>query len=196
MRKLSEGAEAQVFETNVFGTKAVVKLRRAKTYRIKELDETLRRTRTKKEARAMRRASEAGVRVPALLGLGKFSIYMEKVQGRLMKDAVSKRIPYKEIGTSLAKMHAADVVHGDFTPANIMISGKGICVIDFGLSDITNSTEDKALDLLLMKRSIVHEKYDELTRAYAEAYAGSKQAFSRLADIERRGRYQTRTLSG
>lgn len=195
MRKLSEGAEANVFETRMFGTDAIVKMRQAKAYRISELDETLRRTRTRKEARAMKRASDAGVRVPALFGLGKFSIYMEKVGGRLMKDSTGARIPYKNIGTALAKMHNANVAHGDFTPANIIINGKGFCVIDFGLSDISNSIEDKAIDLLLMKRSIDEKQYNEFARSYAKACADSKQIFLRLAAIEKRGRYQIRTLA-
>ncbi|MDE1854976.1 MAG: Kae1-associated serine/threonine protein kinase [Candidatus Micrarchaeota archaeon] len=195
MRKLSEGAEAKVFETRVFGVEAVVKLRQKKAYRIMELDETLRRTRTRKEARAMLRTSEAGVSVPRVLGLGKFSIYMEKVSGKLLKDVPGKRVSFANMGAMLAKMHAANVTHGDFTPANVMVSGRRMYIIDFGLSDISNSIEDRAIDLLLMKRSISERQYKELAGSYAKAYAESKRVFSRLADIERRGRYQIRTLA-
>ncbi len=195
MRQLSEGAEARVYATSVFGKEAVAKVRHAKAYRIKVLDETLRKTRTRREARAMARAAEAGVRVPELLGLGMFSIYMEKVKGKLLKDTTGARVRYGEIGRMLAKMHGADVIHGDFTPANIMISSSGPCVIDFGLAEIGESMEGKAIDLLLIKRSIGKREYSELSKAYSKAYADSKKIFARLADIERRGRYQIRTLA-
>lgn len=194
MKKLSEGAEARVFETRVFGVDVVAKVRQPKAYRIKELDENLRKTRTRKEARAMRRAQEEGVSVPGLIALGKFSIYMERMEGTLMKDATG-RIPYKEIGEMLARMHHANVIHGDFTPANIIVYKGNACVIDFGLADISNSIEDKALDLLLMKRAIRDRAYKEFSSAYSRAYADSKKIFTRLADIERRGRYQVRTLA-
>ncbi len=193
MRKLSEGAEARVYLAKMFGSNVVVKVRHAKAYRIMELDENLRRTRTRREAKAMVRASEAGVRVPELFALGEFSIYMEKVTGSLLKDA-RQRGRYGGIGRMLAKMHGANVIHGDFTPANIMITPSGPCVIDFGLSEISESTEGKAIDLLLMKRSIGDRDYRTLAEAYGSGYAGSKQIFSRLADIEKRGRYQIRTL--
>ena len=195
MRKLSEGAEAKVFETKMFEVDAVVKVRQAKAYRIGELDESLRRSRTRKEARAMLRASEAGVRVPRLLGLGKFSIYMEKMSGKLMKDTLGKHLPYSYIGEMLAKMHAANVIHGDFTPANIMINGKEMYVIDFGLAEISESVENKAIDLLLMKRSIGRREYADLQQAYTRDYTESKQVIARLAEIEKRGRYQIRTLA-
>lgn len=194
MKIFNEGAEARVFETTLFGERAVVKFRHAKAYRIKQLDEELRRSRTRREARTMQRASEAGVRVPGLLGLGEFSIYMEKVEGKLLKDSRSE-VSYAEIGGMLAKMHAADVVHGDFTPANIIINGPELCVIDFGLAEISNSVENKAIDLLLMKRSVGKGEYSSLLNSYSKEYADSKQVIARLAEIEKRGRYQIRTLA-
>ncbi len=59
---------------------------------------------------------------------------------------------------------------------------------------MTGSMEDKALDLLLMKRSINTMQF----RAFADGYkAQGKDAagvMKRLGEIEKRGRYQTRTL--
>ncbi len=195
MRMLSEGAEAKVFETDIFGNSAVAKCRYAKTYRIAELDEALRKTRTKKEARAMHRASEAGVRTPGILGLGKFTIYMEKVEGRMLKDIPGQEADYGEIGRMLARMHNANVVHGDFTPANIVVGASGISVIDFGLSDISDSIEDKAIDLFLMKRAVSREQYGRMEKEYARECRQAKLTITRLAEIEKRGRYQIRTLA-
>lgn len=195
MKMFSEGAEAKVFETRVFGKKVLVKRREAKVYRIRELDQTLRKTRTRKEAKAMLKAADAGVRVPALLGLGEFSIYMEKFSGKLLKDTSAAIDAYSKMGAMLAEMHNANVVHGDFTPANIMTNRKEICIIDFGLADITDGIEDRALDLLLMKRSVDRKRYAVLENAYSKESKKAKEVLSRLADIERRGRYQTRTLT-
>lgn len=195
MRLLSEGAESKVFETDIFGRKAVVKVRYAKAYRIGELDESLRKTRTKKEARAMHRAKEAGVRTPGILGIGKFTIYMERVEGRMLKDIPGQDADYGEIGRMLARMHNANVVHGDFTPANIVVGASGISVIDFGLSDISDSIEDKAIDLFLMKRAVSREQYGNMEKTYANEFAQAKQTIKRLSDIEKRGRYQIRTLT-
>lgn len=195
MRMFSEGAEAKVFETMMFGVEAVVKVRYSKAYRIMELDEALRKTRTKKEARAMHRASEAGVRTPKILGIGKFTIYMERVKGTMLKDTLGQDADYGAIGKMLAKMHNANVVHGDFTPANIVVGTEGISIIDFGLSDISDSIEDKAIDLFLMKRSVSKKHYGSMEKVYASECTQSKQTISRLAEIEKRGRYQIRTLT-
>jgi Kae1-associated kinase Bud32 len=195
MRMLSEGAESKVFETSIFGRSAVVKVRQPKAYRIRELDEALRRTRTRKEAKAMHKANIAGVRTPEIFAIGKFSIYMEKVPGKLLKDANDEGIDYGAIGMMLARMHNADVTHGDFTPANIVVGEEGICIIDFGLSDVSNSIEDKAIDLLLMKRSISGENYHIMESAYRKESKNPEQIVLRLAEIEKRGRYQIRTLA-
>jgi Kae1-associated kinase Bud32 len=196
VRLLSEGAEAKVFETSIFGVSAVVKVRGMKRYRVGALDETLRKTRTKKEARAMHRAREAGVSAPGLLGVGKFSLYMEKLEGTMLKDIEGQEAEYGKIGSSLAKMHNVNVVHGDFTPANIMVTrGGGISVIDFGLSDISDSLEDKATDLYLMKRAVSKRQYQKFEDAYKKECRQAEQIVSRLGEMEKRGRYQIRTLA-
>jgi len=195
LRLIGEGAEAKVFETSLFGTCAVVKLRHVKSYRIREIDENLRKTRTKKEARVIYRAYKSGVVVPRLLGVGKFTVYMEKVEGTMLKDILDTYSDYARIGRTLAKMHNADVVHGDFTPANIIISKGRACVIDFGLSEISDSIEDKAIDLLLMKRSIDTKSYMKMLAAYRKESKQAKQILKRLEGVEKRGRYQVRSLA-
>jgi Kae1-associated kinase Bud32 len=196
VKLLSEGAEAKVFETSIFGISAVVKVRGMKKYRAETLDETLRKTRTKKEARAMYRACEAGVGTPRLLGVGKFSLYMEKLEGTMLKDIEGQEADYGKIGSLLAKMHNVNVVHGDFTPANIIVTkDDGIGVIDFGLSDISDSLEDKATDLYLMKRAVSRKQYQKFERAYKNECLQTDHIISRLGEMEKRGRYQIRTLT-
>ena len=80
----------------------------------------------------------------------------------------------EEIGRTLALLHDAGVVHGDFTTANLMIKEKCLYVIDFGLSEITESTEGRAIDLLLIKRSIGKRDYSRLEKSYIKtAHGGS-----------------------
>lgn len=191
---LSEGAEAKVYRSKLYGIDIVEKVREPKTYREKSLDLMLRESRTKKEAKAMHRARALGVDVPAIFALGRFSIYMEYVEGTPLKDSkkVNSRV-FERIGGILAVLHNGDIAHGDFTTANVMLSGNKIYIIDFGLAEISSGVEEKALDLLLMKRSITAVQY----RAFEKGYLrnrGKKEVLARLTEIMLRGRYQTRTL--
>lgn len=195
MMIFAEGAEAQVFKTEILGEHAVVKTRKRKLYRIKELDDSIRKERTRIEARVLERAQSAGIPVPRLIAVDSFSIYMGLMEGRLLKDV---RIPagsFRNIGRILGKLHNIDIVHGDFTPANIMIDSGRTGVIDFGLSEITKSQEEKALDILLMKRAVGEKEYDSFIEGYMTVSKESKEIMRRLEAIELRGRYQVRTLA-
>ncbi len=195
MELLSEGAEAKIYTMVLCGAALVAKVREPKDYREKSLDVMLRESRTRKEARAMHYARAAGLNVPAIVALGRFSIYMEHVEGRLLKDAKGvDAATFAKIGGVLALMHRGNITHGDFTPANIMLSGDKIFVIDFGLAEMSGGVEEKALDLLLMKRAIGGAEYRALEKGYL-SHGGGNEVLARLADIILRGRYQTRTLA-
>ena len=195
MKLLSEGAEAKIYMQELFGERVVVKERIKKEYREASLDEKLRLARTKNEARILYRAFKAGVRTPRLIGVGKFSIYMGYLEGKLLRDVKKSSYLLRQAGLLLAKMHKADIAHGDFTPANIIVSKNSVYVIDFGLAEISKSIEEKAIDLLLMKRSLNEKQYKVLADSYAKAYTGSSDVFRKLVEIEKRGRYQIRTLA-
>lgn len=194
MRLFSEGAEAKMYLARMLGREIILKRREAKRYRISTLDRELRRGRTRREAKTMHRLRNAGMDVPAMFALGASSIYMERLRGRLLKDTAFKGGVFESLGSILAKMHENGVAHGDFTPANIMLCGRKIYVIDFGLSEITNSIEGRAFDLLLMKRSVPPDLYKRMEKSYAAHYNNAKRVLERLEEIEMRGRYQVRTL--
>ncbi|MDE1823931.1 MAG: Kae1-associated serine/threonine protein kinase [Candidatus Micrarchaeota archaeon] len=195
MRKIAEGAEADVFKAKLFGKTVIVKTRKRKKYRIRELDESIRKERTRIEARVLERAYSAGILVPKLLGVDSFSIYMGFVGGRLLKDTKPGSGMYEKLGRILGRMHDVDIVHGDFTPANIMIDAGSAYVIDFGLSEVSKSQEEKALDILLMKRAIGKGHYASFVKGYESSNKESVGIMRRLASIELRGRYQVRTLA-
>lgn len=198
MKKIGEGAEATIYITKFMSERAVLKRRASKAYREPRIDISLRRQRTRNEARALALAHDAKVRSPALLMVAEYEIVMGEIDGTVLsrytpKDNEVSRI-MREVGIIAAKLHDAGVAHGDFTPANIMISEGHASVIDFGLATTSPSMEDKAMDLILMKRAIEPKDYAIVESAYRRSCADAERTLSRLRAIERRGRYKTRTL--
>ncbi len=194
LQKLSEGAEAIILSGEVFRTKIVLKARKPKRYRTNTLDDRIRRQRTKKEAKILKKSQSLGILVPPLLGVGQTTIAMGNVEGRMLKDMHITTAQASQCAQLLAKLHNAGIVHGDFTPANLMETRDGICLIDFGLAEITSSDEERALDVLLIKRQMDKDLFTKFASTYLKkAYCG-KSVLSRLGAIEERGRYQSRTL--
>ena len=195
MKLISEGAEAKIFSTRLLGIDAVVKRRVRKGYRLRLLDEAIRSSRTKTEAKVIGLATTNGVNAPTLLLVDGCDLYMTRIYGRRLGPAPTRH-ESKELGSALALLHNAGIAHGDFTPANALHGTDGrIYIIDFGLSEITMSVEERALDLLLMKRAINTRAFGELLGSYRKSSKTHVGVMARLAEIERRGRYQTRTLS-
>lgn len=195
VREIAEGAEAKIYRCSVLGIDAVAKQRIRKAYRITELDERLRYHRTKVEAKVMSMLY-GKIDLPAVLLVGKDTIYMTYIEGERLSDApVALQRRLAVAGRHLAAMHNEDITHGDFTPANLIASGGRTYVIDFGLSYSTNSIEDKALDLLLMKRSVDAKQYVRFLEGYRSASRDYRKIADKLAEIETRGRYQSRTLA-
>ncbi|KAG6861046.1 hypothetical protein C0995_004547 [Termitomyces sp. Mi166 len=102
------------------------------------------------------------------------------------------------IGIQLAKMHAADVVHGDLTTSNMMLRHPSsftsedtdtpteLVLIDFGLSYVSSLVEDKAVDLYVLERafSSTHPDSEPLFASVLAAY--SKELGKEWAAISRR----------
>lgn len=199
MRLVSEGAEAKVYGCNVLGIRAVAKQRISKAYRIPQLDEALRFRRTRTESRIMSMLY-GKINLPALLLVSKDTIYMSYVDGKRLSNMLESRTAalsryLKEAGRCLAVMHNENITHGDFTPANLIVGSGKVNVIDFGLSYATSSMEDKAIDILLMKRSVSRDLYLSFLSGYRRVSRDHKPLMAKLAEIELRGRYQSRTLA-
>jgi TP53 regulating kinase-like protein len=183
------GAEAILTETKIIGRRALVKTRVAKKYRLKEIDDRLRQERTRGEARLLHKAKLAGVGCPAVLEVGDFEIFMTFLGG---KRPEMDEDDCKEAGEILAKLHDADIIHGDYTPANIIKKGgsKGTAgsfyVIDFGLGFVSKDIEDKAVDVFTMLRAI--DKKEAFLGGYGK-YSKSDSVLKRLEKVEKRVRY-------
>ncbi|KAI8325929.1 TKL family protein kinase [Martensiomyces pterosporus] len=106
------------------------------------------------------------------------------------------------VGRILLKMHSANIVHGDLTTSNMIVDKAGeIVLIDFGLSHISPSVEDKAVDLYVLERAFVstHPNSEQLFACVLEAYSGKDDqaaiaVLKRLDEVRQRGR--KRDMSG
>ncbi|HDD31698.1 MAG TPA: Kae1-associated kinase Bud32, partial [Thermococcus litoralis] len=128
MKLIKQGAEAKIylaaFEELYFPfneEKVIIKHRIPKRYRIKEIDEKLRKERTVREARILHRAKEFGVNAPYVyeVDLKDMKIIMEYIEGKRLKELL-ETIPIeerlricREIGRQIGKLHEAGIVHGD-----------------------------------------------------------------------------------
>jgi Kae1-associated kinase Bud32 len=102
---------------------------------------------------------------------------------------------FSTLGEYAAILHNNNIAHGDYTPANVIVGRNAdVHIIDFGLSEITTSVEEKALDLLLMKRSVNSFCFSKFAESYKRHCKDCRAILKRLEQIERRGRYNTRTL--
>ena len=167
----------------MLGKPVVVKQRVEKRYRVRKLDERLRRERTRGEARLLHKAKLAGVLCPTVLEVDDFSITMSFIAGKRPEMRKKNAI---ECGRMLARLHEDDVIHGDYTPANIIQSGKQLFVIDFGLGFISKDIEDKAVDVFTMLRAI--SERDAFLKGY-KSYKKADRVLKRVKDVEKRVRY-------
>ncbi len=183
---------------------AVEKHRIPKSYRIREIDDRIRRERIVLEANMLVNAKKA-VKTPHIfdVNLKKKSLLMEFIDGDKVKDLFLRegwiqRVS-KKIGESVAKLHSIDIVHGDLTTSNMILGDRGeIYFIDFGLATKSEKTEDKAMDLVVLKKMLnsTHYKYfGEIWAAFLDGYSRYKKAgevVRKITEIEKRARYVER----
>ena len=211
---LAQGAEGRVYLVeDYFGRPAVVKERMKKAYRVPELDDVLTKRRLVQEARCIGKARRAGIQVPCIynIDMDNSRIVMEKVEGKTVKAGIFDGISQEEelalgkaIGDSVARLHDADIVHGDLTTSNMIFrsavdAGKGqgvppLVLIDFGLSMSRPTVEDKAVDLYVLERAFAstHSNSEHIVRAVIAAYRQRSRSqgptLQKLDEVRMRGR--------
>ena len=192
MKIIAMGSEAVVYERG----NIVIKRRKRKGYRIRELDEKLRKSRGGMEFRIMQRLYEGGMSVPQPLKYVDNEIWMEKVAGTRLAESF-RPSDAVEAGKMVAELHKLGIIHGDLTTANIMMDGGKQRLIDFGLSYYSTRAEDRASDLFLFKNAIKskhNDVYREAYRLFLQSYKDTvgkefKGIDTHLKDIEERRRY-------
>lgn len=194
-RSVSEAPQRGAEATVAIDDGNVVKTRVPKSYRHPDLDERLRRERTRSEARATSDARRLGVPTPVLRDVDEREprIVLERVgNADLRDDPTESRV--RDVGRLLATLHAADIVHGDPTTRNVRV-GDRTWLIDFGLAYHTDATEDHAMDLHVFCQSLdgTAATPEPLVSAFEDAYrnAGDPAVIDQLRTIEGRGRYQS-----
>lgn len=118
----------------------------------------------RQEAKIIEDLSKKGMKVPKLIRVEReqHRILMSYVEGEKMKDYLNRpdlakeqvEAALKSMGNLVKEVHARGVIHGDLTTSNmIMQNGKDIFLIDFGLSYIKSTVEDRAVDLYVLERA-------------------------------------------
>lgn len=192
--EIAKGAEATINKEKDI----VRKNRVAKSYRIKAIDEKLRKHRTRSEAALIRTARRAGINVPSVIDENDSEITMEFIEGQKIRDVFDGT--YKELSEKIAlvvaKMHENNIVHGDLTTSNMILKDDEIYFIDFGLGFISNRVEDKAIDLFLLHEaiesthnSVLDKAWKIILNTYKNSSRQGEQVIKALQKIEKRRRY-------
>jgi len=197
---IAQGAEAKIILEN----NSIIKDRIPKSYRLKELDDKIRKRRTKSETKLLLKASKIiPVPIPTPQETkGNTKILMPYIEGKKLSENLNKfplnkqKQILKQIGISVAKLHDEDIIHGDLTTSNMILSKDKIYFIDFGLGYFNGKYEDKAVDIHLLKQALEakhFENWKEIYNSFLEGYKQSKnyeKTLNRLEKVEKRGRYK------
>ena len=197
---IAQGAEAKLYQDNA----TVIKERLAKAYRHPELDESLRKFRTRREAKVLQKLEELQFPAPHLREFSdkRMSMVMDFIPGNTLKEVLLQNAEQTEhlsteIGQRIRQLHQADIIHSDLTTSNLIQhrDTREINFIDFGLSFFSEKAEDKAVDLFLLDRSleITHaelypEIFEQILEGYQEDNPRAQEIIERLEIVKKRGR--------
>ncbi len=187
---LTDGAEARLY----FKDGYVVKERILKRYRIRELDERIRKERTRAEARLLSGARRCGVPTPIIHDVYDFTIEMEFIDGPALKHVINADWCHL-VGRTIGKLHDCGIIHGDLTTSNMIVSGDKVYLIDFGLAFADGSVEARGVDLHVLFQNLesTHKNYEALIESFCSGYSSvlkeAEDVFERVKEIEKRGRY-------
>jgi TP53 regulating kinase-like protein len=122
---IQQGAEAKILldEKN----NLIIKDRISKSYRIKEIDEKIRKRRTKSETKLLLKASKI-INCPTPTHTSNiYQIPMPFIKGKKLSEELDnfslrkQKEILKIIGEEIAKLHDADIIHGDLTTSNMIL---------------------------------------------------------------------------
>ena len=204
---IKQGAEARVYVGRFLERDVIIKERFSKAYRVPALDQKLTKNRMGQEARSMARSRRHGVRAPAVyhLDFERRLIFMEYItEGVLIKEYINSVVSDRDavvevmqmIGSVLARLHDANVIHGDLTTSNMIVetTSKQITLIDFGLSYVSALPEDKGVDLYVLERAFLSTHpstetlFQQLLDSYTAASKNSQAVVKKLDEVRLRGR--------
>jgi len=204
MKLINRGAEADVYSTLWDKKKAILKIRKVKSYRNSLLDQKIRKQRTTRESQIISQVKSFGISTPLIyfMDINKCSILMQYIDGKIVRDLKGNDIVKvcSEIGQIVGTMHKHGIMHGDLTTSNFILDKKKLFLIDFGLASRTEKPDDHAVDLRLFKEilnsahaEVMEKSWKNFQKGYSKAVGMkySKKILNLVAVIESRGRYAT-----
>ena len=204
MKLINRGAEADVYSTMWDKKKAILKIRKVKSYRNSLLDQKIRKQRTSRESQIISQVKSFGISTPLIyfMDINKCSILMQYIDGKIVRDLKGNDIVKvcSEIGQIVGTMHKNGIMHGDLTTSNFILDKKKLFLIDFGLASRTEKPDDHAVDLRLFKEilnsahaEVMEKSWKNFQKGYSKAVGMkySKKILNLVAVIESRGRYAT-----
>ena len=202
MKLVKKGAEADLYQTKWQNSKAILKIRKIKTYRNSLLDSKIRKQRTIKESQMLSLAKSFGIHTPLVyfVNLDETSITMQEIPGKPVHDLSESKIIElsKDIGKLVGALHKNGVMHGDLTTSNFILFKNIVFIIDFGLSQISIKPEDHAVDLRLIKEILNSAHAKIMLSSWKNFLSGYKSIVGHsyyakitklVSEIESRGRY-------
>jgi Kae1-associated kinase Bud32 len=194
LKIIQQGAEANIILDNK--KNIIIKDRISKSYRIAEIDKKIRVLRTRSETKLLEKASHIINTPKPETQKDKYTtqITMPFIKGKKLSenlDILTKSEQKKvctEIGKSIAKLHDNNIIHGDLTTSNIILdNNNNIWFIDFGLGFISTRTEDKAVDLHLIKQALEakhFKNWEKYTEDILNGYKISKNATQKMPEMQ------------
>lgn len=192
----------------------IEKERIRKRYRIEQIDERIRRERTRAEVKLTAAARRLGIPTPIIYDIDDFSITMQFIDGVPLRDIITPELSYR-VGELIGKLHSGGIVHGDLTTSNMLLlplplsspstlassssSPKQeldkIYLIDFGLSYYSNEIESFGVDIHVLFQTYISTHanagtlIDHFSTGYKNTFNNAKNVLKRVSEIEKRGRY-------
>ena len=187
---LTSGAEATVhLEDGV-----IIKERVPKRYRLVELDERIRKERTRAEARLISEARRVGVPTPIIYDINGSRIEMEYIAGEPIKNVITPQLS-ERVGEIVGRLHSGGIIHGDLTTSNMILHNNKIYLIDFGLAFVSRIVESQGVDVHVLFQTFesTHKDHEKLIEAFCKGYSKTfetaDEVIKRVKEIEKRGRY-------
>ena len=94
MKLINRGAEADVYSTMWNKKKAILKIRKKKSYRNSLLDQKIRKQRTIRESQIISQVKSFGISTPLIyfMDINKCSILMQHIDGKIVRDLEGSNI--------------------------------------------------------------------------------------------------------
>ena len=129
----------------------------------------------------------------------------------------------EKIGEIIGKAHKSNIIHGDLTTSNLLLAPRfhsdmettqqpttsdtvlqtevqdlDVVLIDFGLTALEGTAEDKGVDLYVLERALLsthpntHQVFEAILRSYRKHNSkGAVEVIKKLDEVRLRGRKRT-----